>query len=156
MRVLFVALGYEQLPVSLLAAILRRAGHHVGLAYSRHLFDDRVVVYAPRLARLFADDDVFDQAMRFRPDVVCFSALTVNYRWMLDVARRIKDGSGAITVFGGVHASGAPDVVLEDPAVDYVCVGEGDLALPLLLDALRDGPLAATGRVLPNIRYRGA
>jgi radical SAM superfamily enzyme YgiQ (UPF0313 family) len=154
MRVLFVALGYEQLPVSLLGAILRRAGHQVGLAYSRHLFDDRAVVYAPALARLFADDDVFDQAVRFRPDVVCFSALTVNYRWMIELARRIKDACGATTVFGGVHASGAPDVVLEDRAVDYVCVGEGDLALPLLLDALRDGPLAATRRVLPNIRYR--
>ena len=154
MRVLFVALGYEQLPVSLLAAILRRAGHHVGLAYSRHLFDDRVVVYAPRLARLFADDDVFDQAMRFRPDVVCFSALTVNYRWMLDVARHIKDGCGATTVFGGVHASGAPDVVLQDSAVDYICIGEGDIALPLLLEALRDGPLPLTRRVLPNVGYR--
>jgi len=156
MRVLFVALGYEQLPVSLLSGILRRAGHQVGLAYSRHLFDDRVVIYAPRLARWFDDDDVLDQALRFRPDVVCFSALTVNYRWMIDVARRIKDACGCVTVFGGVHTSGAPDVVLEDPAVDYVCVGEGDLALPMLLDALRDGPLASTRRVLPNIRYRAA
>ncbi len=70
MRILFVALGSEQLPVSLLASILRRSGHQVGLAYSRHLFDDRAVVHAPRLARIFQDDDVVEQAVRFRPDVV--------------------------------------------------------------------------------------
>jgi anaerobic magnesium-protoporphyrin IX monomethyl ester cyclase len=157
MRVLFVALGYEQLPVSLLAAILRRCGHDVGLAYSRHLFDDRAVIHAPSLARLFddGDRDVLAQARRFRPDVVCFSSLTVNHRWMLGVARRLKALDGVTTVFGGVHASAVPDVVLADPAVDYVCVGEGDVALPLLLDALRAGPLAASGRVLPNIAYRG-
>ena len=154
MRVLFVALGYEQLAVSLLSAILRRCGHQVGLAYSRHLFDDRATVYAPRLARLFSSDDVLDQALRFDPDVVCFSALTVNYRWMLEVARHLKEVCGVTTVFGGVHASGVPDIALQDPAVDYICVGEGDIALPMLLEALRDGPLTVTGRTLPNIGYR--
>ena len=72
MRVIFVALGCEQLGVIQLAAILRRAGHEVGLAFSRHLFDDRLFFRVPSLARLFPDDDVVDQVRRFNPDVVCF------------------------------------------------------------------------------------
>src|SRR5262249_62120822 len=32
----------------------------------------------------------------------------------------------------------------------------GDWEVAMLLDALRDGPLASTRRVVPNIRYRAA
>jgi len=151
MRVLFVALGCEQLSISLLAAILRRRGHQVGLAFSRHLFDDRLFMAVPRLARWFADDDVVEQAIRFRPDVVCFSALTVTYQWMLEKARCVKEACGAVTVFGGVHPSAVPELVAEEDAVDYVCVGEGEVALPTLLDALANGGPAGA---LPNLVYR--
>jgi radical SAM superfamily enzyme YgiQ (UPF0313 family) len=153
MRILFVALGTEQLNISLLASILRRAGHEVGLAFSPHLFDDRDQLSIPSLARWFPDDDdVVEQAARFRPDVVCYSALTVTYRWMIDIAQRIKDRCGAISIFGGVHASAVPQLVLEEPVVDYVCVGEGDFALPMLIAALADGRREV---LLPNIGLRG-
>jgi anaerobic magnesium-protoporphyrin IX monomethyl ester cyclase len=151
MRVLFVAEGFEQLPVSLLGAILRRQGHTVGLAFARHLFDDRNMLTSRTLSRLLGDEDIMGQVVRFRPDVVCFSALTFNYRWMLDVARGAKDLCGAVTVFGGVHPSGVPDVVLEEPAVDYVCVGEGEVSLPLLLKEIaRGGEI----RPVPNVAFR--
>ena len=153
MRVLFVAVGMEQLAIGQLGAILRREGHQVGLAFSRHLFDDRYFLRIPALAKLFDDDDdVVEQVVRFRPDVVCFSALTVNYRWMVDVARQVKDACGAVTVFGGVHPSAVPEVVLEEECIDYVCIGEGDVALPQLLAELRHGPLQ---RAMPNIAFRG-
>ena len=45
MRVLFVGIGTEQLNISQLAAILRRSGHTVGLAFSPHLFDDKDAVW---------------------------------------------------------------------------------------------------------------
>lgn len=153
MRILFVAVGTEQLNISLLASILRRSGHEVGLAFSRHLFDDRDQLSMPGIARYFNDDDdVVEQAVRFRPDVVCYSALTVTYRWLIDVAQIIKDRCGAISIFGGVHASAVPAIVLEEPVVDYVCVGEGDFALPMLIAALARG---VRDEVIPNIAFRG-
>lgn len=153
MRVLFVALGTEQLNISLLASILRRSGHEVGLAFSRHLFDDRDQMAMPGIARHFNDDDdVVEQAVRFRPDVVCYSALTVTYRWLIDMAQVIKDRCGNVTIFGGVHASAVPAIVLEEPVVDYVCVGEGDFALPMLIAALARGE---RDTVIPNIAFRG-
>jgi len=153
MRILFVALGTEQLNISLLASILRRCGHDVGLAFSRHLFDDRDQLAMPGVARFFRDDaDVIDQAVRFQPDIVCYSALTVTYRSLIDIAQVIKDRCGAISIFGGVHASAVPALVLEEPVVDYVCVGEGDFALPMLIAALAEGRRDA---VIPNIAFRG-
>ena len=153
MRVAFVALGCEQLAISLLGAILRRAGHQVGLAFSRHLFDDRLFMHVPSLAKVFADDDVIDQLRQFRPDVVCFSSLTMTHRWMLDVAVQVKEQLGATTIFGGVHPSAVPETVLAEPGVDYVLVSEGDIALPMLIDALRDGPLT---KAMPNVLWKNA
>lgn len=152
MRVLFVALGWEQLSISLLGAILRRAGHQVGLSFSPHLFDDNLYTSLPLLARVFRrDDELLREMVAFRPDVVCFSAITDNYRWMLSMAEKVKSECGATTVFGGVHPSAVPDIVLEEPAVDYVCVGDGELALPLLLEELRKGPAT---RPVPNMVFR--
>ncbi len=139
--------------ISLLGAILRRAGHDVGLAFSRHLFDDRLFMHVPSLAKVFADDDIIPQLRRFRPDVVCFSSLTMTHRWMLDVALQAKQELGVVTIFGGVHPSAVPETVLNEPGVDYVLVSEGDVALPMLINALRDGPLT---QAMPNVLWKNA
>ncbi|HUV67639.1 MAG TPA: radical SAM protein [Sedimentisphaerales bacterium] len=44
-----------------------------------------------------------------------------------------------ITVMGGAHPSGAPQQTLADPCVDYVVVGEGEVALMALVKALATG-----------------
>jgi anaerobic magnesium-protoporphyrin IX monomethyl ester cyclase len=152
LRVSFVAVGMEQLAIGQLAAILRRCGHDVALAFGRRLFDDRYFLSVPTLARWLDDDDVVEQLVRQRPDVVCFSSLTCTYRYMLDVAAQIKARTGAVTVFGGVHPSAVPETVLGEDAVDFVCVGEGDVALPYLLRELAAG---RADRPMPNIAFRG-
>ena len=106
------------------------ADPEVGLAFSASLFHDRYNLSVPRLAPWFDDrQQVIDAIAAQRPDVLAFSALTGTYRWMLGVAAEAKAMlPGVRTVFGGVHASAVPDRVLANPQVDYVCVGEGDLA----------------------------
>jgi radical SAM superfamily enzyme YgiQ (UPF0313 family) len=44
-----------------------------------------------------------------------------------------------IVVMGGHHATALPESVLASPAVDYVLRGEGEVSLPLLAEALREG-----------------
>ena len=138
MKVTFLAIGCEQLSVSLLAALARRDGHEVGLAFSAALFDDRYQLSFPRLARRFDDRAAVLDAIRAqRPDVLACSVLTNNYRWMLGVAREAKRMLPRLrVVFGGVHPSAVPDRVLARDEVDVVCVGEGDVAFPALLRAL--------------------
>ena len=153
MHVTFVAQGWEQLGISILAETLRAHGHEVSLAFSASIFDDHNHVSLPRLARWFDDrSEALDQIRRQRPDVLALSPLTSNYQWMLGVARDARQMlPGLRVVFGGVHASAVPDVVLEQPEVDFVCVGEGDHALPALLRALEDG---GPTRPLPNLSWR--
>jgi radical SAM superfamily enzyme YgiQ (UPF0313 family) len=153
MRVTFVAQGWEQLAISQLGEILLADGHEVSLAFSASLFDDRYHLCMPKLARFFDDRaDVLAQIERSRPELLALSPLTSNYQWMLSVARDARAMiPGLKVVFGGVHASAVPDVVLEQPEVDFACVGEGDLALPALIRALEAG---GPGAPIPNLRWR--
>jgi radical SAM superfamily enzyme YgiQ (UPF0313 family) len=153
-RITFLALGSEQLAVSQLSAIARREGHEVGLAFSAALFDDRYNLSVPRLAPRFDDRrEALDAIAAQRPDVLACSVLTGTYQWMLGVAaeaRRLVPGLK--TVFGGVHVSAVPERVLARPEVDFVCVGEGDVAFPRILrEIARPGSEGA----IANVRYHG-
>ncbi len=152
MRITFVAAGCEQLSVSLLAAICRRDGHQVGLAFSAALFHDRYQLHIPPLAELFDDRaSVIDAIVEQQPQVLACSVITNLHPWMLEIAREAKERiDGLKVVFGGVHPSAVPDRVLACPEVDYVCVGEGDVAFPSLLRSLEKGGPAGP---IPNIRY---
>lgn len=159
MHVTFVALGQEQLGISLLSAILRDAGHETSLAFEPGLFHDRWYFDVPHLGDWFdRGDAVVDEVVSLGPDLVAFSVLTPMYTWSVDIARRIKQRLDVPVIFGGVHPSAVPEVCLEEEAVDYVCVGEGDRALPALVEALEGLPEAASrpAAPIPNLLWRDA
>jgi len=133
MKVTFVVLGAEALGVSQLSAIAKRDGHQVGLAFSASLFHDRFNLEIPSIAKHFDDrGDVIEAIKEQQPDVLAFSCLTSTYQWMLGVAREAKEIIPDVkTIFGGVHISAIPDRALSKAEVDYVVVGEGDVAFPI-------------------------
>jgi radical SAM superfamily enzyme YgiQ (UPF0313 family) len=136
MKVMFVALGQEQLGISILSAVLRRAGHETQLAFNPALFADRYVLDVPALAPWFdRTAALVDEVVAARPDLLAFSVLTPVYQWSLSVARAIKARLEVPVIFGGVHPSAAPEVCLENACVDFVCVGEGEDAIVRLCDA---------------------
>lgn len=137
MRVTFVSVGQEQLAISLLSALLRREGHETHLSFHPALFNYDGFVDIPALARLLdRTDDVIDDIVASDPDLVAFSVLTASYQWSLRVAEAVKARTSASVIFGGVHPSAVPEVCLENDAIDYVCVGEGEDALVELCDGL--------------------
>jgi radical SAM superfamily enzyme YgiQ (UPF0313 family) len=152
-KITFVALGSEQLGVSQLSAICKRDGHQVGLAFSAALFDDRSNLKIPWLAKIFDDKkDVLKAIVHQRPDVLAFPCLTGTYRWMLEVAADAKQLlPGVKTIFGGVHVSAVPDRVMNNAQVDYAVVGEGDEAIPAILNAIQKKDYITP---IPNTRFR--
>ena len=133
----FVALGQEQLAVSLLSAVLRREGHETSLAFHPALFDDRYFLDIPALARVFdRSQHLVDEIVAQKPDLIAFSVLTPVYQWCLQIARAVKDRIDVPVIFGGVHPSAVPEICLENRCVDYVCVGEGEDALVQLCESL--------------------
>lgn len=137
MKVTFVSVGQEQLAVSLLSAVLRREGHDTHLAFHPALFNYDGFVDIPFLARLLdRTEHVIDEIVASEPDLVAFSVLTASYPWSLRVADAVRRRCGASVIFGGVHPSAVPEVCLENDAVDYVCVGEGEEAIVRLCENL--------------------
>lgn len=151
LKITFVAIGAEQLGIGILAAIARREGHEVNVAFASALFDAEV----GWLGKVFNDrSEVMCQIEEQRPDVLAFSVLTMNYQWMLEVARQTKKLFPQVkTVFGGVHISAIPDRAIARPEVDYVVAGEGDAAFPQILRAIEAG--GPSGPIV-NTRYKDA
>jgi anaerobic magnesium-protoporphyrin IX monomethyl ester cyclase len=121
MRVVFLQkyLPQEMLGIAWLAAALRRAGHE------------------PRV--LFLPDAEWESKLAaLDPGLVAFSLTTGDHRFYLKVAERAKAVTRAPTIFGGPHPTFVPDIVLE-PAVDFVCRGEGEIALAELATRLERG-----------------
>ncbi|MBN1288505.1 MAG: B12-binding domain-containing radical SAM protein [Actinobacteria bacterium] len=140
MRVIFLQSENENLAIEYFSSILQSLGHEVGLTYD-HRYFARTGISIPALGSAFDMRNMLaDQVVRGRPDLVCFSVMTSDYLWAVDMASRIKARSDVPVLFGGIHAISVPDVVMSEAPVDMVCVGEGEKALPQLLEQLPDFP----------------
>lgn len=152
-KITFAALGTEQLGISMLSGIAKSKGHNVGLAFSASLFHDRFNLEMPWLSPYFDDTHEVIKAIEAQqPDIIAFSPLTSTYQWSLQIARDAKKiNPGVKTVFGGVHASAVPHLVLQKPEADFVVIGEGDVAFPQIINTVQNN---AYGEIIPNTRYK--
>src|SRR3954470_12739136 len=157
MRVVFIGLGQEQLGISMLSAVLRRAGHETALAFNPALFHDHYYFDVPVLRDVFdRTARVVDEAVALKPDLLAFSVLTPTYPWCLDVARQVKARTGCPVIFGGVHPSAVPEVCLENDCVDYVCIGEGEQAMVQLCAQLDAGGVHRPNQPIANLAWKDA
>ena len=153
MKITFVAIGSEQLSISLLSALAKQEGHKVSLAFSAGLFHDRYNLEIPWLAKYFDDSKkVIEKIEQLQPDAIAFSVITSTYQWSLEIAREAKKILPQVKViFGGVHVSAVPDRVINRPEVDFVVVGEGEIAFPQILKAIEFNNQTTA---IPNTRFR--
>ncbi len=107
-----------------LAAYLRQHGH-TPLIFDE-IFDEMTPEAVDRAIR---DNDI---------RVVGIGAMTCEMPQAVAEARRLKTVHPNLKiVFGGPHPSGDPEECLRTGVVDYVIVGEGEIALANLLDAIQ-------------------
>ncbi|MEW5894840.1 MAG: radical SAM protein [Candidatus Omnitrophota bacterium] len=149
LRVTFVAMSYESLAVSQLSAVAKAAGHQVSLAFTPSLFDDCLHMSMPSIAKFFDETGaVLKKIEDLKPDVIAFSPLSGMYQWALKISCQAKLRCPRVKiVFGGIHASAEPGRVIKQPQIDYICIGEGDLAFLKILEHIRRGgedPVANT------------
>ena len=113
-----------------MAAWLREHGHAAQIF--DHVFDD--------VTHDAVDAFIREHGVR----VAGIGCMTCEYPQAVEEARRLKRVHPDIKiVFGGAHPSGDPEECLATGVVDYVIVGEGEIALTALLDALDAGQTPA-------------
>jgi anaerobic magnesium-protoporphyrin IX monomethyl ester cyclase len=104
--------------ILLISSVLKQAGHRVSLVVA-------------------TEENPVDAALRLQPDVVGYSVYTGPHTWYLELNRRIKAQlPGVFSVFGGPHPTFFPEII-EQEAVDGICIGEGEFATLDLMNALR-------------------
>lgn len=146
MKITFFYAMFRSLGVSYLSAVLKKSGFDVDLVFS----EQAVAANTPLAQAVFKSEHTYcNEILATNPDVVAFSSDTDNYLRHLNLARIIKEKAPEIIiVFGGMHPTSVPEYVIAESCVDYICVGEGEEAMPELMLALRDIKSATD---IPNI-----
>lgn len=110
--------------VLILASVLKGKGHEVKIidAYARSLAMGRVL----------------EKIRQYSPDALGISFMTPAFDSALSLARAVKKELPEVAIVaGGAHVTAAPETVLEHKTFDFGVIGEGEITLPDLLDALQ-------------------
>jgi len=83
--------------------------------------------------------DLFEAIKREEFDLVCFTMMTSDVKWVLDGASQIKKINPDLPILcGGAHPTYHKEFIREKP-IDMICVGEGDHVVVEVADAIADG-----------------
>jgi anaerobic magnesium-protoporphyrin IX monomethyl ester cyclase len=82
------------------------------------------------------DSDYLRKICALSPDLIAMSCLTSDYHWAVSRAQDIRKRSKAPIILGGTHPTLNPDESISDPAIDMICIGEGEYPMAELADAL--------------------
>jgi len=135
MKIVFVAIGAESLAVEFLSSYLKKNHHEVEMVFDPTTFATEAI-HSPKLAKkLDIKNELAQQIVEKKPDFVGFSVFTLNYQRALKIARLLKKKMPDIPIiFGGIHSTSVPEIVIKEKCIDMVCVGEGEQALDELLN----------------------
>jgi radical SAM superfamily enzyme YgiQ (UPF0313 family) len=133
MRVLFIYVNVEcqvgfPFGLAFLSAALKEHGHE-----TRLLNINEKLGFPLDLPRIQAE------VKAYVPDLVGFSVVTPQYAGSQRVAEAVREVTDAPILCGGIHATMAPEEILEDACWDIACVGECEEALVELADRLEAG-----------------
>ncbi|OGT84932.1 MAG: hypothetical protein A3G96_02050 [Gammaproteobacteria bacterium RIFCSPLOWO2_12_FULL_52_10] len=88
------------------------------------------------------EGDVVDEFVKvvesYQPDLIGLSCIEVTWPLGLELLKAVRH-TGIPTIVGGAYATFGADIIIWQPAVDMVCIGEGELALTELCNKMRDG-----------------
>jgi len=139
LKITFVYGGFESIGVEYLSAVLKRDGFKTSLVYAPKLFND-TMSEIPILAKLLAHEKaIVKRVLKEKADLVAFSVVTDDLIWCRRISKMIKKLSPKTKIiWGGIHVTSIPENAIKEKAVDYICIGEGELAFLELCQRLRD------------------
>jgi len=141
MKIAFTSLAYESLAISILSAIAKKEGHEIKLLHIPTIFKDGLTREFKHLANIFSNEKaIFEKLHAYQPDLIAFSAATFDYKKLLHYAEVFKKiCPQAKIVFGGIHVSSVPEVVIANEFIDYIVIGEGEIALTEIIKHIEKG-----------------
>lgn len=150
MRVVVCNRLTEYLGIEIVSALLKQAGHSVELVFEPDLLSATFV----RKLRLDSAARAARRVVQLNPDVVLFPSEINSFEWCARVGAAAKAKlPHCVMVHGGFHTTSSPEECIATDGVDALCMGEGDHAVPELVEALATG---GDPTRIPNIWFRDA
>ena len=118
---------YQHIGIGYLISAVEKAGHEVK-------------VIDAKLDRL-DPEGVIESIKRFSPSVLGVTAMTHEIEVAVSIVKEYKKIDPEVTVvLGGVHVTALPEeTVKRYPEIDAGIIGEGEIALPLIIKAVENG-----------------
>jgi len=150
--------GYSRIPtgMAIIVTLLSRAGHQLKVFDTTFMtgtnVDNSIRENAQLVKPTHADYgydnmdeqqicECFGQTVRgFDPDLLIVTLVEDNYRFAHSIIKMAKSTKPSLIVLaGGPTPSAAPDVIIENPYIDYVVQGEGEESALEFCDCLERG-----------------
>ena len=88
-------------------------------------------------------DDFRSKAAEIKPDIACVTLMSPDYRYAARCIEIVKEiDPGIKTAVGGYHPTIATDEMAKNADIDYIFVGEGEIAFPSFLKRVEAGKAA--------------
>ncbi len=107
-----------------IAANVRDSGHDVK------------ILLLPGYLDTFLDPAIENFINSYNPDLIGIGLMSIEFYPAKNLTRLLREKFSVPIIWGGVHAVISPEECLK--YADYVCCGEGERAVVLLLEHLRD------------------
>jgi len=138
MRILFLEIDTERtwcvasLGPAFIAAYLRRFGHEVA---------------SLRVTIDMTAAEVVDAVCARNPDLLGVSLTTRQWHRARAIFAAIRRDIDISVVAGGLHPTFSAEEVLREPGIDYACLGEGEMPMRDLVEALARGDTVRDGQI---------
>jgi radical SAM superfamily enzyme YgiQ (UPF0313 family) len=99
-----------------------------------------------------SDEEVIAAVRTIEPDLIGVSLTTRQWLRARTLLNAVRQAIDVPVIAGGLHATFAPEAVLDQPAFDYVCLGEGEESTLDIVRALENG---TSKDGIPNIWVKG-
>jgi radical SAM superfamily enzyme YgiQ (UPF0313 family) len=116
------------LGLGIISATLKDYGHQTRILH----FNEEI---ESPLDLSFIEKNIID----FQPQLIAFSSVSNQFQYVKKVADYIKHHWKLPTLVGGIHATIAPQKVLQNDSIDFICRGEGEFAMLDLITRLAKG-----------------
>ncbi len=139
MNVIFI--GASSVGPRWIMSSLKRAHHNaygIYLGYENITLGESAVPFYPPVLKNFLQDKSID--------MIGVTMDSLNIESTLQIIEAVRrDFPHVKVVVGGIHPTIEPDETIRFPGVDYICIGEGELPLLELCNALDEDPSCKNG-----------
>ncbi len=108
----------EYLGIMYLSAVLKKGGHKTDVLVG------------------LSNEKIFEEIKDKNPDLIAFSTMTLQNLWVSEVAGYLREKGIKTTIIAGVPHSTFFNEFINDSNIDFLCVGEGELTLLELANAI--------------------